>query len=170
MQINKAQGDLSLRRNAPPGLKLQISVAIANLGALVANTADLLKAYAVRWGKKWGAVCGPRRVAKEKSVANEIMIKPLETAHPTDGEIASAAAHQIDLMTSIPSGTLKITVNRGRVTLDGDVEWDYQQTAAGNAVKYLSGVEEVKNFVGLRPHADALPGLGGSRKGLPHER
>jgi hypothetical protein len=160
MPISEKIGVPSLRRNALAGLKDQVGASRAHLGALATNTADLLRRYAVRWVKKWNAtVCGRRRAAKGNGVAEGIVAKQLEPFRPTDGDIARAAAHQIDLMTSIPSGALEITVNQGRVTLEGDVEWDYQQTAAGNAVKYLSGVREVKNLIGLRPDAEARPDL-----------
>ena len=42
-------------------------------------------------------------------------------------------------------------VERGFVTLSGQTEWNYQRTAACDAVRYLDGVKGVQNDITLKP-------------------
>jgi osmotically-inducible protein OsmY len=39
----------------------------------------------------------------------------------------------------------------GWVTLDGEVEWQYQKTAAENALRYLLGVKGITNRIAIKP-------------------
>jgi len=50
----------------------------------------------------------------------------------------------------IPEG-LKVTVDEGWVTLKGEVDWEYQRTAARDVVSQLMGVCGVTNEITLAP-------------------
>jgi len=54
----------------------------------------------------------------------------------------------------VPADRIKVTVDNGWVTLEGEVDWRYQKEAAERDVRYLTGVKGVINnirVVGLRP-------------------
>jgi len=44
-----------------------------------------------------------------------------------------------------------VVVSKGWVTLEGEVEWNYQKTAAERAVRYLTGVTGVSNLITVKP-------------------
>src|SRR5439155_26223629 len=46
---------------------------------------------------------------------------------------------------------IKITVRDGWITLEGDVEWQYQRQAAEAAVQHLYGVKGVTNLITIKP-------------------
>src|SRR5207253_888561 len=50
----------------------------------------------------------------------------------------------------IPSDKVKISLEKGKVTLSGEVEWEFQREAAKNAVKNLAGVTGVQNKITIR--------------------
>jgi osmotically-inducible protein OsmY len=52
---------------------------------------------------------------------------------------------------SVPPDKIKITVSNGWVTLEGEVEWQYQKNAAESAVRYLTGVVGVSNLIRVKP-------------------
>ena len=51
---------------------------------------------------------------------------------------------------------LKIKVENGVVTLDGEVEWEFQRTSARNAVSNLLGVRNVISNIVLKPKLTAI--------------
>jgi osmotically-inducible protein OsmY len=51
----------------------------------------------------------------------------------------------------IPTGSVKVMVENGWITLSGDVEWKYQQIAAVVAVRYLMGVKGVFDQIHIIP-------------------
>ena len=64
----------------------------------------------------------------------------------TDTVIAKDAVQALQSHTNAPD-RVTVTVRRGRVTLEGTVEWTYQKAAAESAVKYLKGVRSVANLI-----------------------
>ena len=54
-------------------------------------------------------------------------------------------------MSAIPADAIKVKVEKGWVTLSGQVDWHYQSQAAVTAVRQLSGVVGVSNGVTLKP-------------------
>jgi osmotically-inducible protein OsmY len=51
----------------------------------------------------------------------------------------------------VPDEKIKVVVNNGWVTLEGEVEWQYQKEAAESAVRYLTGVIGVTNSITIKP-------------------
>jgi osmotically-inducible protein OsmY len=56
----------------------------------------------------------------------------------------------------VPDGDIKVIVQNGRVTLEGEVDWQYQKEAAERAVHKLSGVVGVDNRLTLVPRVDVV--------------
>ena len=90
-----------------------------------------------------------KRVYGVRGVANDIEVK-LSSAR-TDPEIAREAVHELESHISIPSDKIKVTVKNGWVTLEGNVDWQYQKTLAESAVKKLRGVMGITNSIELKP-------------------
>ena len=55
----------------------------------------------------------------------------------------------------MPSGTVKVAVSNGWVTLEGQVELDFQRRAAARSVRDLLGVTGVSNLITIRPSNSA---------------
>jgi osmotically-inducible protein OsmY len=71
----------------------------------------------------------------------------------TDADIAHAAENMLKWWTYLPTGTVKVKVDRGWITLSGEVEWDYQRWAATDAIQHLLGVAGVTEEITIRPAA-----------------
>lgn len=54
----------------------------------------------------------------------------------------------------LSEGGINVTVQRGCVTLSGEVRWHFQRVAAEKAVKELGGVVGVNNLLAIRPIAN----------------
>jgi osmotically-inducible protein OsmY len=95
-----------------------------------------------------GVVRGVKAVASELSVA-----LPSENSR-TDQEIARAAADAVRWNALLPSATIQVFVDKGRITLQGAVSTQYQRHAADHSVRYLAGVRDVNNHIIVRPVAE----------------
>lgn len=51
----------------------------------------------------------------------------------------------------VPDDKIKAKVSDGWITLEGEVEWQYQKAAAERAARYLTGVKGVTNRISLQP-------------------
>jgi osmotically-inducible protein OsmY len=90
------------------------------------------------------------RVEGVKGLASEIEVHLPGTSHRSDADIARAALDALQWNSSVPADRIKVMVNKGWVTLEGDVEWGYQKTAAEEAVRRLTGVVGVSNQVAVK--------------------
>ena len=51
----------------------------------------------------------------------------------------------------VPQDRIKVTVEKGFLTLEGQVDWEFQRSAAKRAVQYLTGVKGVANAITVKP-------------------
>jgi osmotically-inducible protein OsmY len=151
MSSNVKKSDTQLKTDVLAELKYEPSVNITDIGVLVKDGAVTLNGCATSYGEKWDAVRAAKRVAGVKAIADDVEVKLPDSQRRTDGDIAGAAARQINWSTTIPEGTVGITVRDGWITLEGEVEWWYQKTAAENVVLRLTGVKGVTNLITIKP-------------------
>lgn len=108
--------------------------------------------------KRWAAERAAQRVRGVLAVANEIEIHPPAAgADPTDADIAAAAAQVVAWNALVPADQVEISVSAGRVSLRGDVEWEYERREAERAVRGLAGVRGVTNSIAVRPRQRTEP-------------
>ncbi|MFI5264453.1 MAG: BON domain-containing protein, partial [Candidatus Kapaibacterium sp.] len=81
----------------------------------------------------------------------EIQINMDHRTTPNDMEIAKEAANALKWNMAIPPGHVKVIVENGWVTLEGEVQWYFQKEAAKECIQPLRGVKGITNLVKLHP-------------------
>lgn len=99
--------------------------------------------------EKVAAEKATKRVYGVKAVAVDIEVKP--GLAKTDPEIARDAVNALQAHLSVPDDKIKLTVKGGWMTLEGNVDWQYQKNAAESAVRNLAGIKGVTNQIEVRP-------------------
>ncbi|MCA3183217.1 MULTISPECIES: BON domain-containing protein [unclassified Cupriavidus] len=96
-----------------------------------------------------------QRVQGLRALAVELdVVLPGDTVR-TDSDIAWAIENVLMWNSVVPVGQLGVAVERGMVTLSGEVDWDYQRRSAVDTVRPLNGVRGVVNQIVLRPRTSA---------------
>jgi osmotically-inducible protein OsmY len=145
------KSDTEIKNDILSELKYEPRVKVTDIGVLVKDGTVTLNGFATSYGEKWDAVKAVKRIAGVKAIADDIEVKVPESLRRNDGDIAAAAANQIEWSTTIPQGAVQVTVSEGRVSLEGQVEWWYQKDAAEDGVRYLAGVNRVFNLITIKP-------------------
>jgi osmotically-inducible protein OsmY len=101
------------------------------------------------YAEKQAATRAVRRVSGVKAIAVEIDVKLSPEHRRSDTDIASSAELALKWNTSIPLDSVKVTVDHGWVTLQGEVEWNFQRHAAESAIRTLMGVVGISNELKL---------------------
>ncbi len=143
--------DSEIKNDVLLELKYEPSVKTTDIGVLVKDGTVTLNGNATSYGEKWDAVNAAKRVRGVNAVADEIKVKFTYSSDRTDGDIAANAVNQIKWSTTIPENSVQITVRDGWITLEGEVEWRYQYTAAQDVMQYLAGVKGVSNLITIKP-------------------
>jgi len=128
---------------------------VSEIGVSVRDGVVTLFGNVDTYAKKIEAEQCAERVAGVKAVALDITVGVSPEFKKTDSEIAEAVVNTLKMHTSIPEDKIKVTVEDGAVTLEGEVEWEYQRVAAKNAIQNFAGVKTVWNFIKLKPNVTA---------------
>ncbi len=96
-----------------------------------------------------------KRVEGVKAVAQEVIVVPLFGSQPSDVQIAHAIVSSFEWHTEIPNKKLEVKVQKGWVTLEGEVNWNYQRQAAERTVNSIGGVKGVTNLIRIKPIVEA---------------
>ena len=116
------------------------------IGVAVKDGAVTLTGAVSTYGQKYAAVRAASRVYGVKAVADELTVKPAGEPRD-DSDIARAIAHILDNNTQIPEGKVHAQVRAGWVTLNGEVEWQYQRLEVERMVRHVRGVVGISNNI-----------------------
>jgi osmotically-inducible protein OsmY len=148
--------DSQIQKDVMDELKWDPSVTHEHIGVSVNNGIVTLTGHVPTYFEKSAAEKATQRVAGVKAIAEEIEVRYAHSYSREDDDIAEAIVTAFKWNTSIPDDLLKVTVSKGWVTLSGEVHWEFQRTAAENAVKPLVGVLGVTNSITLKPMVQAI--------------
>jgi len=156
MSTTTEKSDKEIKEDVLAELKYEPSVKITDIGVLVKDGTVTLNGFATSYGEKYDAVKTAKRVGGVRAIADDIEVKFPESLKRNDGDIATAAANNVEWLSWNLSGKpVQITVREGWITLEGQVEWGYQKDAAENSVRYLSGVKGVSNLITIKSKVTA---------------
>jgi osmotically-inducible protein OsmY len=144
--------DAQLQKDVMEELKWEPSVTASEIGVSAANGVVTLNGTVPTYAEKWAAERAAQRVAGVKAIAEEIQIKPFGIHAKSDAEIAALVATSLKSHVWVPTD-IQVTVQNGWVTLVGVVNWEFQQRAAMDSVRFLAGVKGVSNKITLKPTA-----------------
>jgi len=113
-----------------------------------------LTGFVKSYTDKYEAEAAAKRVAGVSAVANDLEVRIPNVDERPDPEIARDAVSAIKSQLPISSEHIKVVVKNGWVTLEGQVEWQYQKNTAENAVRRIKGVKGVSNLIVLKPSAE----------------
>jgi osmotically-inducible protein OsmY len=122
---------------------------IAAVGVAVKEGVVTLSGQVDTYARKLALEKAARKILGVRAVAEEIKVGASTVNRRTDTEIAQAVATALAWHTAVQEDRIKIKVEDGVVTLEGEVEWNYQREAAVDAIKSLYGVRWVNNAIAL---------------------
>jgi osmotically-inducible protein OsmY len=143
--------DAELERNVLEELKWEPSVDAAHIGVSVKNGIVTLRGHVPSYAEKCRAERLAKRVHGLKTLANEVEVKLPFSSQRTDEEVATACVNALKSSNPVPSDKVRAIVNKGSVTLEGEVEWQFQKEAAERAVRDLTGVTGVSSLIAVKP-------------------
>lgn len=147
--------DSVLRADIEAELEFEPSVDAANIGVAIKDGVATLTGHVSSYAQKAAAERAAGRVKGVRAVVEGIEVRlPFEVKHD-DTEIAHRAADVLSWTVYLPANVVQAKVEKGWVTLTGEVDWQYQKEAAESAIRKLTGVIGVSDFITIRPHMTA---------------
>lgn len=142
--------DSELKQDVENELKWEPIVNEAHIGVTASAGVVSLSGHVLSFAEKYAAEKVAKRVYGVKAVANELDIQLHNGAMRTDEQIAQASLSALKNHSLVPYEKLKVIVSDGIVSLEGEVDWQYQRDAAINAVRDLIGVVSVSSRISIK--------------------
>ena len=145
MKTNEA-----LQKDVQDAIKWEPVLSAAEIGVTAKDGIVTLTGTVDSYRKKSEAEDAAKNVAGVKAVVEKIEIASSTIGIKTDSEIAAEVINAFKWNWEIPNAMIKVKVEGGWVTLDGELEWNYQRDAAKKSVSTLDGVKGIANNLTIR--------------------
>ncbi len=142
--------DIQLQRDVLDELKWQPSTQRAEIGVAARDGVVTLSGYVDSYAQKFEAERGAELVSGVQAIADELKVRLPNSAMRSDTDIAHSALLALQWNVQVPDTDITVKVENGWITLQGNVDWQYQKAAAEGAVRYLMGVKGVYNGILVR--------------------
>ena len=119
--------DSDLKKDVLAELLWDPLVPETKIGVAVNEGVVTLSGHLDTYAEKVAAKRAVERVAGVKAIAVELTVIPVGLHQRTDTEIATSIEHVLGWNTSVPQEHVKVTVEKGWVTLGGELDWNFQR-------------------------------------------
>jgi len=142
--------DAQIQTDVMQEVKWDPSITHEHIGVAVSGGIVTLSGTVPSYIEKSSAEKAAQRVGGVKAVVEKIEVRVPGSYHRDDQDIAKAILDQFRWHSQVPDDLVKACVENGWVELTGEVEWDYQRSAAENAIRGLTGVRGITNKLGIK--------------------
>lgn len=142
--------DADLKRDVQAELAWDPAVKSTQIGVAVKDGVVTLSGHLETYAEKCAAERALRRVVGVKAIALELDVRLSPEHRRSDTDIANAAEQALKWNTLVPVDQVRVTVDNGWITLQGEVEWDYQRRSVEKAIRPLMGVVGISNELTIK--------------------
>ena len=137
---HKLKTDILAELTWEPGVNADHIGVTANDGVVT------LSGHVNSFWQKQVAEAAAGRVQGVKAIAEEIEVRLPLHCKRNDDEIAAAALNRLAWDTSVPKDAVLVKVEKGFVTLTGQVDWHFQRESApiSRSLSGVTGVDEIR--------------------------
>ncbi|MGO9318028.1 MAG: BON domain-containing protein [Terracidiphilus sp.] len=144
--------DSDVQRNVQEELKWEPGLVHASkIGVAVKDGVVTLTGTVNSYFEKWAAERAAKRVHGVNALAMDLEVELPNSTMRSDADIARAAENALGWTVPVPAGRIKVVVEHGWLTLQGDVDSEHQRSSAELAVRGLIGVKGITNEINIKP-------------------
>jgi osmotically-inducible protein OsmY len=147
--------DDDIKRDIELELEWEPGIDAKNIAVKTRDGVVTLTGFVPSYTDKYEAERVAKRVRGVKAVANDLEVKLTHGSERPDPDIARDAVDKLKRELPYSSQNIRVTVRQGWITLEGDVDWDFQRRSAETAVRNLEGVKGVTNLIHIKTGASA---------------
>ena len=149
------RSDSDIKRDVEDEFRWDPDIDSTDIAVTVKNGVVTLAGFTRSYSDKLEAEAAAKRVAGVLGVANDIEVRLPSLDQRPDPEIARDAIAAIHHRLPVVAEQIKVVVRNGWITLEGEVEWEYQRLAAERAVRRIKGLKGVSNTIRVKPRVPA---------------
>ena len=147
------RSDSDIRRDVEDELRWDPQIDPTDIAVGVNGGVVTLAGFVRSYSERRLAETGAKRVAGVLAVANDLEVRLPDMDQRPDPDIARDAVARIKEELPYAWENIRVVVKNARLTLEGEVEWNYQRERAEAAVHGVRGVEGITNSIEVKPRA-----------------
>ena len=149
------KSDFELKSQVEEEFAWDPAVESTDIGVEVRDRIVTLSGHPSSYAEKLAAEKAAQRVAGVKAVVVEMSIRLPHADVRTDEEIANAVRTMMRWTVGLNEEAVKVQVEKGWVTLSGEVDCAYQSHVATRTISHMRGVTGVSNLIRIGGEAAA---------------
>jgi osmotically-inducible protein OsmY len=154
-KLNNMKTNEELQKDVQDAIKWEPLLNAAEIGVTVKDGIVTLTGNVDSYSKKSEAEDAAKNVAGVKAVVEKIEVKfSSNWSKKEDSEIAKEVLNAFNWNWQVPSDKVKVKVEDGWVTLEGELNWNYQKEAAVKVVNNVIGVKSVSNYITIKSETE----------------
>jgi osmotically-inducible protein OsmY len=147
------KSEAEIKKDVEDEIRWDPDIDPTDIAVNVKNGVVTLTGFVRSYLQKFEAEKDAKRVAGVVGVANDLEVRTAVSEQRPDPEIARDAVEAIKRQLPLSYQNIKVVVRDAWVTLEGDVEWNYQKERAEDAVRNVKSVKGVINTIQVKPKA-----------------
>ena len=145
------KSDMDIKRDVEAEIRWDPDIDATDIAVSVKNGVVTLAGFVPTYLQKFEAEKDAKRVSGVVGVANDIEVRTVVSDQRPDPEIARDCVDAIKRELPFSYQNIKVVVRDAWVTLEGDVEWNYQKERAESAVRSVKSIKGVINSIQVKP-------------------
>jgi osmotically-inducible protein OsmY len=145
------RSDSDIKRDVEDELRWDPEIDATDIAVTVNSGVVTLAGFVPGYVQKYLAEVAAKRVAGVAAVANDLEVRLPDIDDRPDPEIARDAVARIKSELPYSWDKIRAIVRNGWLTLEGEVEWNFQRERAEEAVRQVRGLKGVTNSITLKP-------------------
>jgi len=147
--------DIQLKADITAELAWDPAVNATGIGVIVKDGVATLTGHLDTFAEKHAVERAVHRVSGVRGIALELDVKLAAQHKRSDSEIAESASMALRLNSLVPDGRVQVEVEKGWITLTGEVDWGYQRASAEQCLRSLVGVRGLTDHITIKPRASS---------------
>ncbi len=147
------RSDSEIKRDVENELRADPTLDATDIAVAVKDGVVTLSGFVRTYAEKLEAEAAAKRVGGVVGLANDLEVRLSSLDQRPDPEIARDAVAAIRSRLPFSGEHIRVVIDKGWITLEGQVEWNYQREEAERAVRHIKGVKGVINAITLAPQA-----------------
>ncbi|MXO06720.1 BON domain-containing protein [Flavobacterium sp. HBTb2-11-1] len=140
----------ALQQEIQEALKFEPMLHAAEIGVIVKEGIVTLTGTVENLIKKTEALHATKKIRGVAAIVDEIEVKIDKDFALSDQDIATRLVKKLKENLVVPQGAIHLTVEKGNVTAEGIVPWNFQRETALDLIRNQSGVRDVSNNIKLK--------------------
>lgn len=139
-----------LQKEVIEAIKFEPMLDATEIGVIVKDAIVTLTGTVDSLNKKTEALHAAKKVKGVAAIVDEINVVLAKSSVITDQEIALQIVSKLKENQTLPKNAISIMVEKGSVTAEGVLPWNFQREIALDLIKNQSGVREVYNNIQIK--------------------